>query len=1647
MKNNIYTAIPDWFNKLQSQSTDNTSTTTTQTTIIGGGGGISMSVHNLFIKSDTTITIDDFTISDLFVTDQITDTENWLTTPLLHTLPNTEVSVTTAAQQLYIGAYDKNNNQIKLYQFSEAISTVVIPENCYYLRASSNKTNTDLTIKYVGLNNFDETQQNKLESSSFQNFLTLVEGDEKGVITNSVQNLSLVFQNPLYYTLDKAGNVLISIDRDALFSQSENPTDDRYVTTVANSVQDILSSKNFKEGLSINGIEIVERNGFLYIKGNLATTGGITAYADDPDDPGSGGGLPGGGAIGDIVITGSGNALVDASLSEDHSVITFTKGWLVDAESDQSITGIKDFINGLKLDGQLIKIVDGVLFLDCSIAATGGITAYATMPGEGSSSIMDQLVVDTEYFIITEEGVLTIVPGSVGGISNIYVTGNGNALTTATLSEDGKTISFTKDKTFADDTEIKRIISEFKSEVNEQLKRFVTLDTEQEITAVKHFIEGVTIGSNKHKFYEKDGVLWLEGDIAITGGVTTYATENVDVSTIMDGVAVDEITITKGNDNVLRIKDAGAGSSFDENAMWSALASSSDKQINKSHLTTALTGYATESWVSQNYATSSALKSVSTKLNDFLEGSDTDTIINKWKELEAFLSGMAETDNLAEILETKADKSYVDSTFVTIATKQTITGEKTFSATLNTAAIKASGNITAPSLEASDYVTIAGIKFRKLENGAILVEGNLAATGGITGYAIDPVDVTTIMSGVVADEITITNDNGVLKIKNAGSGSGFDKPAMWTALAGSTTEQINKSHLTTALTGYATESWVSGKNYAVKATTLAGYGITDGINAVSVTGTGNAVTAASISGHTLTLTKGSTFSLSGHKHAWADITSGKPSTLSGYGITDAYTKTESDGRYPTKTGSGASGTWGINVTGNAGTATKLQTARTLWGRSFDGTKNVSGDINNVGNINFILEGKLVSNGSLELKYKNDDTISLTFTGTVFRPFTSAHNNIDLGASTARWRDLYIGRNAYVDGITKTEDFYIGGIRLHKTADGVITLEGNLAVTGGITTYAIDPVSASTIMDGVVVDGTTIKKENGKLVAVGGGEAGSVAWGNISGKPSVFSTNIANITDLHSSWDAVLKAQKPNWLTAVSIATISDLHANWDALLKAAPSAYVTRWPTISEVTNKQNLVIKLNGGTTEGTNQFTYNATAAKSLNITASSVGAAASSHNHSWSNITSGKPTTLAGYGITDAYTKTESDNRYLNVSGGDTIQGLITINHTTLDDSINIIREGSNNPTICFSNKTNGQLGRIGFNNEGKICVYFKTSSDEGYVWHSTNDGAGSGLDADLLDGTHKSDLLTALTSSSGTNISITVGGTTKSIADLYANSAYKLENTHTIWGQNFNGTQNITGRFTSNERVYADKGIWVTNNDIAGWGQSNAALNLSIPNTSNTSGIICVYRSGQSNIGYTRFFSMEISNSSDSVRTYYVNEVRIDITPTYMDINKQLNINGNTIIGSGGNLGIGTANPAAKLHVIGDILATGGGTYYGSDIRYKSIMQQVELSLLSIANAPSFVYRWNKKEMKRDRLNLGGSAQYTQSVLPWAVEEKDNFLSMDYATVAYTFAVHTARHLLTYETRTDKKIKKLENRVKYLEKQLKSLYYEEANIVDN
>lgn len=108
------------------------------------------------------------------------------------------------------------------------------------------------------------------------------------------------------------------------------------------------------------------------------------------------------------------------------------------------------------------------------------------------------------------------------------------------------------------------------------------------------------------------------------------------------------------------------------------------------------------------------------------------------------------------------------------------------------------------------------------------------------------------------------------------------------------------------------------------------------------------------------------------------------------------------------------------------------------------------------------------------------------------------------------------------------------------------------------------------------------------------------------------------------------------------------------------------------------------------------------------------------------------------------------------------------------------------------------------EGNGSLYrYNASYNNFKLWDEGNDGSGSGLDADLLDGTHKADLFTALTSSDSTPLSVTVGGTTKTVSTLYA-SRLSGSGTYTAWGQTYwqNGVpKSISGAMTSVDSINA------------------------------------------------------------------------------------------------------------------------------------------------------------------------------------------------------------------------------------------------------
>ena len=63
----------------------------------------------------------------------------------------------------------------------------------------------------------------------------------------------------------------------------------------------------------------------------------------------------------------------------------------------------------------------------------------------------------------------------------------------------------------------------------------------------------------------------------------------------------------------------------------------------------------------------------------------------------------------------------------------------------------------------------------------------------------------------------------------------------------------------------------------------------------------------------------------------------------------------------------------------------------------------------------------------------------------------------------------------MSGNTSVGSLTINGINVTKSSDGILKIDGNLIVTGGITMYATDGV-ASGLMEQILVDGTTIGKK-------------------------------------------------------------------------------------------------------------------------------------------------------------------------------------------------------------------------------------------------------------------------------------------------------------------------------------------------------------------------------------------------------------------------------------------------------------------------------------------------------------------------------------------------------------------------------------------
>ena len=501
-----------------------------------------------------------------------------------------------------------------------------------------------------------------------------------------------------------------------------------------------------------------------------------------------------------------------------------------------------------------------------------------------------------------------------------------------------------------------------------------------------------------------------------------------------------------------------SGGGTDMATVWSALSAGTNEQINASHLTNALSGYAQTSALA-NYlpiaggtltgnlsvggtiaVTGAATLSSSITAGSFIKSGGT---------ASQFLKADGSVDS-----NTYATQTWVDDNYVSIAFFSRL-----FKA-YNGTTLVSPNNTTA---------TINNIKamfgFWTEQYLSALGNGGGGGTGGSTALS-DLVDVA--LSNPTNGQALVYNATTGKWMNQTISGGGTDMATVWSNLAAATNEQINASHLTNALSGYATSSdltgylplsagnshpltgtlyfngnsgiswgtstgmlacaptsgWtgISSSQWGVGATTYQGvirtnnndilhykagttYKIWDESNLdisglfTSLTSTNDTNLSVTIGGTTKTITNLYALRLKGVRVTADTLSYGDLNSLTGtsYSIVTNYDTNNNWQHAPSFTG--LSNYWGGAVVikgqdsnlmmqlfwnakhnesttptgklwfrarttggwaddwkeiafadGNIATATALATARTLWGQSFDGTTNVSGNMTDVGTI-------------------------------------------------------------------------------------------------------------------------------------------------------------------------------------------------------------------------------------------------------------------------------------------------------------------------------------------------------------------------------------------------------------------------------------------------------------------------------------------------------------------------------------------------------------------------------------------------------------------------------------------------------------------------------------------------------------------------
>lgn len=724
------------------------------------------------------------------------------------------------------------------------------------------------------------------------------------------------------------------------------------------------------------------------------------------------------------------------------------------------------------------------------------------------------------------------------------------------------------------------------------------------------------------------------------------------------------------------------------------------------------------------------------------------------------------------------------------------------------------------------------------------------------------------------------------------------------------------------------------------------------------------------------------------------------------------------------------------------------------------------------------------------------------------------------------------------------------------------LEGDLLVTGGVTMYANEGTyTPSTIMDALLLDGATLGiNDEGQLYVkggTGGGVADSVAWENVTGKPSFAAvatsgkySDLSGVPTLLSSFTDDVVAGK-----------YLPLNTSTTNILTSSQSGVLNFKSTSSKEVGIRLYFNDTNGGGlwySDVQGMYLYNSASVTQLGLL--------NDGTPYYQDLTSNKRHLW--------HSGNFNPSNYLPLSGGqlsNSVTGLF-INRTTANA----------NPHICF--RSQGiSIGDIGINYDGTKPIWYnyntKTWNDIITSDNAANYNVGSATKLQTartiwgqsFDGTgNVSGALTGVTdiTASGTiNISTkaTIGTGVNTLNNTFnVLGSTALGGNVTIFDSSLAGSlNNGSGKLYFNSSNY-DKGVFIQGINVASYGRKRLGIFVNNEESYNATTwveALTVRETGNVGIGTTSpTVNLQVNGSArvSQIDLGHGNEINgyssdNEVSPTSIHINYRSSGNVTLALG-GGNVGIGTKSPSDLLHLVKekyeDLYVTctnavtnysvgfgiggsginrgiwdytfskwllyadadktnltnnvwinqdawdnglmlnrtaanggcgisvysngtklgvfgingsqtlefsifannvnnqkftvdknGNGLFYGgitmySDIRKKTKLADVELSLKQIADAPLIEHYYNSDAMRTT--HVGSIAQYWAGLNDWFCKlDGEGFYTMEIQNAALASAISIARELVKYESKTDRKIRLLKQRVKELEDKIEQL----------